>query len=153
MDWNQWSREAVAAAAALNREWSSRFELEDAKYHWDLDRCEILFEAGSRRVSALICLVGTASGYEGSFLWGWANESLPQQLTQKLEAVRDFGAEHDLSLLTIPELQGGVAQGEECLAISARILGAEGVFIDTVDDLTMFFALFQFQPLPVTPDD
>ena len=148
MDWSQWSKDAVAAAAALNRQWQSRFELESAKYHWDLDRCEILFEAGGRRVSAQICVVGTSSALEGSFLWGWANESLPRLATHKLEAVRRFGEEHRLSLLTMAEHQGGMAQGKECVAISARILQAEGIFIDTVGDVTMFLTLSCFEQLP-----
>jgi hypothetical protein len=94
---------------------------------------------------ANICVVGTASARERSFLWGWANESLPAAVTSALLPVRRFGEEHDLGLLLSPEIPGGRAEGLECAAIAGRIQDAEGVFVDTCGDITMFFTLSEFR--------
>ena len=92
-----------------------------------------------------VCVVGSASKAEGTFLWAWANETIPDEAKRDLEKVRDFGLEHDLGLLTEPAVAGGRAEGTEALAIAGRILGADGVWVDERGDLTVFFALSKFR--------
>ncbi len=145
VDWSQWSRDAVAAISTLNEKWRNRYQLKDAKYFWDLDKCQLVFTTSERIVTTEICVVGTASESHDTFLWSWANDNLSCNVTKPLEIVRQFGKEHDLWLLTTDELSGGVSQGKECLAIATRILGAEGAFIDCTGDLTLFFTLSNFQ--------
>ena len=90
--------------------------------------------------------VGTTSLREGTFLWGWANENIPLIARRHLELVREFGIRHQLQLLATPQFTGGRPEALEMLAIAARVLDAEGVFIDSVDDdLVIFFALTGFQ--------
>jgi hypothetical protein len=146
VDWNQWSREAVAAADAKNKGWRERFALHNAKYHWSIDEGKIVFDSAGRIVEAKLCFIGSTSEASGTFQWGWADASMPEDVVSQLASVRSFGEENDLPLLTAPEIPGGVAQGKECVAIAARILGSEGVFIDTTGDVALFFALSEFQP-------
>jgi hypothetical protein len=148
IDWNEWSRDAVTAVSSLNAHWQDQYQIVDAKYFWDLDKGTITFTTSERVVAAEICVVGTSSESDETFLWGWANLTLPCALTHKLEAVRQFGVEHDLWLLTTDELSGGSSQGKECLAITARILGSEGAFIDRDGDVTIFFVLSGFKVSP-----
>lgn len=142
MDWSLWSQEAVAAVSALNDSWVEKFELRGARYFWNLDDARMRFEVGHRSVEATLCVVGSASN--GIFVWGWADEAIPPAATQALGRVRSFGEDNDLPLLTTSELSGGVAQGKECVAIAAKILGSDGVFIDHHGEVTMFFALSNF---------
>jgi hypothetical protein len=143
-DWSAWSREAVRLMEERNAAWQKRFRLGRQHYRWHLDRATLRFERETDAVEARVCLVGTASEHKGTFLWSWANEAIPETARTGLEAVREFGARHDLSLLTTPEFKGGRAEGLEMLALSGRVLDAEGVFIDRRGDLTMFFALMKF---------
>jgi hypothetical protein len=145
MDWSVWSKDSVALMQQRNEEWRQKFELEHATYFWDLETAEIGFTTTNRRVIADMCVAGTVSHSEGTFLWGWANESLPALSIAGLETVRAFGEEHDLELLTSSSLPGGRAQGLECVAIAGRLQNAAGVFIDPLDDVTMFFTLNNFR--------
>ena len=59
--------------------------------------------------------------------------------------MRAFGIEHQLARLIDNEWQGGRAEGLEMAAIAGRVLNAEGVFIENMGDVTMFFALSNFR--------
>jgi hypothetical protein len=142
-DWSAWSREAVILAKERNDRWRDRFGLADARYRWDLDRAELVFSRSSDEVFAELCLIGTIAG--DTFLWSWANDTLPEAATQRVGLVRAFGCQHDLTLLTTPEFPGDRAQGLELLAISARVQGADGVFVDSTADTLLFFTLFDFR--------
>jgi len=144
-DWGAWSADAVSLMNSRNRAWIERYQLTSASYVWDLNSATIVFDAIPNRVVADLCLVGTASKVEGSFLLAWANQDIPAQAKRGLEKVRAFGDEFDLGLLTTPRHNGGRAEGLEALAIAGRVLDAAGVWVDERDDLTLFFALFNFR--------
>ncbi len=143
-DWSGWSREAGRLMQERNAAWQERFRLGGHAYRWHLDPATLRFERESDAVVARVCVVGTASEHEGTFLWSWANEAIPATARLGLEAVREFGARHGLLLLTTPEFKGGRAEGLEVLAVSGRVLDAQGVFVDRKGDVTMFFALMGF---------
>ncbi len=135
----------MTAMQARNEAWITRFELQRAPYRWDLGTAELFFERAADRVVADICLVGTTSVAEGTFLWAWANDTIPAVARQGLELVRRFGEVHDLPLLVTPEWPGSRADGLEMLAIAGRIQDASGGFVDQEGDVTLFFTLRHFR--------
>lgn len=148
-DWNDWSREAVESMVRGNAEWQRQFGLEGTPpYQWDLDSATLTFDAPLGPVLATICLVGTTSDSEGSFLWSWANEAIPPQHGQALEAVHDFGRENQLALLTTPRIQGGRPEATECLCIAGRLQRAMGTFIDQREDVTLYFTILHMRMAP-----
>src|SRR5215469_13546449 len=145
-DWGAWSKEAVRLMQERNVVWQQRFELVGCPFRWDINTATIEFRRNNDHVVASVCVVGTTSLREGTFLWGWANENIPLIARRHLELVREFGTRHQLQLLTTPQFTGGRPEALEMLAIAARVLDAEGIFIDSVeDDLAIFFALTGFQ--------
>jgi hypothetical protein len=147
-DWSEWSRQAVAAMNAQNQAWISDFDLQRAPFRWDLATAELCFERATDQVVADLCLVGTVSEAEGTFLWTWANETIPAAAKRGVDAVRAFGATHDLPLLVTPEWPGGRAEGLEMLAVAGRVQEASGGFIDRTEDLFLFFTLHRFRLRP-----
>lgn len=145
VDWAKWSKDSVSLMQSRNEQWLRAFRLADVPYDWNLDDGTLRFVQSVRVVLADICVVGTVSAYEGSFLWGWANDSLPVAVTNGLLPVRRFGEEHGLEFLMTAEIAGGREEGLECAAIAGRIQNAEGVFVDTCGDVTMFFTLSGFR--------
>lgn len=146
-DWNTWSREAVETMMAANAQWQRRFGLEEsAPYQWDLDSASLTLDAPLGPVLATICLVGSSSDSEGSFLWSWANDAVPRQHGEALAAVHEFGREHQLALLTTPRIQGGRPEATECLCIAGRLQRAMGTFIDQRGDVTLYFTILHMQP-------
>lgn len=144
-DWSEWSRQAVAAMQARNDAWVSRFGLARAAYRWDLATAELRFERAEDEVVADLCLVGTVSQAEGTFLWAWDNDEIPRSAKQGLEAVRTFGVTNDLPLLTTPAWPGARADGLEMLAVAGQIQNASGGFVDQEGQLLMFFTLHRFR--------
>lgn len=145
-DWAAWSREAVETMMQRNAEWPRQFGLQGSPaYRWDLDSATLVFEGPLHKVVATVCLAGTTSDSEGSFLWSWANEAIPRQHGQALEVVHDFGREHHLALLTTPRIQGGRPEATECLCIAARLQRALGTFVDKQGDVTLYFTILHLQ--------
>lgn len=145
-DWGAWSQEAVRLMQEHNAAWQKRFGLSDGcPFQWDINTTTIRFDHEAGQVVASVCVVGTTSSREGTFLWSWANESIPITARGRLDMVQEFGARHQLSVLTTPEFPAGRAEALEMLAVAARILDAEGVFIHPAGDLTFYFALSDFR--------
>jgi hypothetical protein len=145
-DWAEWSREAVRMMQARNDDWSVRFGLTQGRpYRWDLDSATIVFQRDADEVVATLTCVGTASASCGSFLWAWADPSIPAAAQAGLAEVREFGAQNDLPLLTEPAMRGGKAEGLEACAVAGRITRAGGMYIDAADDFTFFFLLREFR--------
>jgi hypothetical protein len=130
-----------------NEGWMKHYDLGQGPYHWDLDAATLTFERDDNQedIVARVQLIGTASSHHGTFLWAWANETLPSACWAEVERVRAFGEQHDLSLLTAREWCGGRAEGLEMLAIAGRILNAQGVFVDVSSDPTFFFVILDFR--------
>ena len=130
---------------ARNLRWLERFTLKGAPFFWDLETARIAFDGPSGRVLADMCVVGTASKVDESFLWSWANEAIPDHAKSGIHKVREFGDQNDLALLTTAELPGDRSQGLEAVAIAGRLLNAEGVLIDEQGEIILFFALSNFR--------
>jgi hypothetical protein len=138
---------------AQNEAWTSRFDLERARFRWDLAAAELRFERATDHVVVDLCLVATVSEPAGTFMWSWANDAVPDAAKRGLDVVRAFGARHDLPRLTDPEWPGSRADGLEMLAIAGRLQDASGGFIDKEGELELFFTLHRFRvvPLPAAP--
>ena len=144
-DWKRWSREAVELMQSRNRAFMEKFALCDQPFRWDLEAAQIAFIAAECAVVADLCMVGSISVCEKTFLWAWANETIPSGAQEGLLDVRAFGATHDLDLLVTAEWPATRAEGLEMLAVAGRVLDADGAFVDSAGDLTMFFVLHRFR--------
>ena len=144
-DWSEWSREAVRLTRERNNQWVAKFGLTDNPYNWCLSRAEIMFRREKDFVVADICVVGTTSIHEGTFLWSWANEGIPENAKSDIHKVRKFGENNDLTLLIKEEWEGGRTEALEMLANSTRILDGEGAWVDTGTDVSIFFVLTNFR--------
>lgn len=130
---------------ARNDAFSEKFGLAQQPYRWDLEQGQLAFLMGDHVVVADLCVVGSASGSEGTFRWSWANEAIGGQAKARIDEVRAFGEKHDLGLLTTAQWRGGRPEGIEMLAIAGRVLDADGVWIDAWGDATVFFTLHRFR--------
>jgi|SoiMethySBSTD1v2_1073268.scaffolds.fasta_scaffold430194_2 hypothetical protein len=151
-DWAAWSSEAVRIMRERNDAWVARWGLAGAAYTWELRSAELIFAAPDFEVVADLCCVGTASRNDGTFMWSWANDALPAPARRGVERIREFGEHNGLPLLTTAEWRGGEPEGKEMVAVAARILDAEGVWIERADDVTLFFTLSHFRTRALSKD-
>src|SRR5207237_2146868 len=75
----------------------------------------------------------------------------PLAAQDRLLDVRAFGATHGLDLLTTAEWPAERAEGLEMLAVAGRVPDADGVFVESVSDLTLFLVLHRFRAQSVVP--
>src|SRR5882762_3034047 len=75
------------------------------KWEYDLDRGTLAFtQDGVPKVLASIQVIGTTSVSGGTWMWGWANESLPPNVTKQLAKVREFGQAENIAELAEAEM-------------------------------------------------
>ena len=85
----------------------SRWGLGTAE-RWDLDAAAGLLRwtFPDRVAEAPVQVLGSYSPQGASWMWAWANDSLPSDLRSASEAVRSFGGRQDHAALTTPVLDG-----------------------------------------------
>lgn len=97
--------------------------------HWDydLDEAKLVFSGpGKERVAARIQVVGSTSGESDTWMWAWANGSLPSCVTRFARQVREFGGREQLAELTTAVLPDSEELGWALTAAAAKIAGAKG---------------------------
>lgn len=99
---------------------------------WDLDQEEGILRfydpENQVRIATPVVLLGTYSQVSGTWLWGWANESLREPLTKPLEAVRKFGEERRIEDLTERKTACDESEAWGLAAVAMQILGGQGVY-------------------------
>src|SRR4051794_12356012 len=86
-----------ATFAQFGVDYSTQFE-------WNTERAEMVFSSkGVPIVRADLQFVGSIAGRERTWLWGWANASIPTAATRRLAEVRRYGQEQGFPKLTEPE--------------------------------------------------
>jgi hypothetical protein len=127
-------REFQLAAHHELTELNSVCEREFSIGHWerwdyDGDAGTITFsEAGIPKVIADVQLVGTTSTRSNTWLWGWANESVPRSITQLIEKVRAFGQTESLPELIETSWPDDEYHGWEMTEIAAKLIHARGAY-------------------------
>jgi hypothetical protein len=115
---------------ALNARCKREFSIGSwERWEYDADSGTLTFsDEEGPKVIADVQVVGTTSTRSQSWLWGWANESVPPARTAQLTLVRKFGETELLPDLTKPESPDSVDHGWELTAVTAKIIGARGAY-------------------------
>jgi hypothetical protein len=118
-DYEQFRHAAVHALTDLNEECKRRYSITTwPRWDYDLDAGNLVFsDGGVPKVIASIQVVGTTSNTSHTWMWAWANESLPLTVTEQVREVRQFGISESLSRFTEPQLTDDEVLGWEMTAI------------------------------------
>jgi hypothetical protein len=98
---------------------------------WDYDLREgtlTFSNAAVPRLIAEIQVVGTTANSVGTWLWSWANRTIPLGLTRAALEVRAFGRAEKLALLTKSTSPADEYFGWEMTAIAAKRAAAIGSY-------------------------
>jgi uncharacterized protein DUF6882 len=118
MDAEQFSayrHEAVHELMRLNELCEEEFRISTwPRWDYDFERGTLIFsQDGVPRVLATIQVIGTTSISGETWMWGWANESLPPNVRKAAAKVRAFGEVENIvelkkrSCQTMNTLDGG----------------------------------------------
>jgi membrane protease YdiL (CAAX protease family) len=116
------------------------------QYEWNIDNAEMIFSRnGKAFVRTDLIYVGSISRQTNTFLWGWANESIPANATARLHEVRSYGEEQGFAKLTTAEWQPAGNDGHDVMLVSASVLGTPAFFHGHAGELSLFFLLDNFE--------
>jgi hypothetical protein len=146
-EFDQFRHDAVHALMDLCEVCRRRYRMGTwPRFDYDLDAGTLTFsEAGVPSVIANIQVVGTTSDKTHTWLWAWANASLPPNVTERVRQVQQFGMSEGLDQLTEPKLPDGEFLGWEQTAVMARIVGAQGGYRCPSSNGFIYFILTDIQ--------
>lgn len=99
------------------------------RWDYDLDVGTLTFsQEGVTRVAASIEVVGTTSDTDNTWLWSWANSTLPFCVTSAIRNVKSFGEKEGITELTSSILANNDHLGWAMSAVATKILGARGAY-------------------------
>jgi hypothetical protein len=127
-EFNAFSHAAVHQLMELNALCEQEFSIGHWE-RWDYSAEEgtITFsQEGVPKVIAAVQLVGTTSARSGTWLWAWANGSVPRAQSVQAEKVRSFGEAKSLSILTEPSCADDEYLGWKMTALTSKIIGGRG---------------------------
>ena len=122
------TQEAQQELTALNARCGETFKLGSyGQWDYDSEAGTITFSTqGTQKVVANVQVVVTTSAKSRTWLWAWANDSVPRPLVASVLVVRNFGQLEAVTALTEPELPDDEFIGWEMTAITAKLVGGVG---------------------------
>ena len=154
---SKFSHDACHELMRLNENCDQEFHiLSWPRYDYDLKSGTLIFSKDDiARVITSIQVVGTTSKSEGTWLWSWANASLPTNVTEEMKKVRAFGETENLSELTEPYALDDEYKGWEMTGIAAKTLSAKGAYRCPSEDGFIYFVYTDLafaETMSVPPD-
>ncbi|MDX3568029.1 DUF6882 domain-containing protein [Streptomyces sp. ID05-47C] len=141
------ARERARSRQALMVE---RFGLSgDVQYEWSIDDARITWWRDAKVfLTGRLTMVGSVSLAQQTWLWSWANESLPQAVLGDIERVRRFGEENGFPVLPWPGFGYQPELVAEARLVAASVLDAEGLWAESTDDVQLHFVIHDLVPVP-----
>jgi hypothetical protein len=128
--WNDLVQISGDYTANCMRDLESRHHFSDIE-RWDMDADTgvITFSTAGRPILLIrFQYVGSFSKMSRTWLWSWANDSMPPLLSREMERVREYGARRRFSKLTKEQWAGQERDGWEMAAVANYLLKGKGVY-------------------------
>jgi Family of unknown function (DUF6882) len=140
-DWEAIVLAARERASARQASMAERFGLAgDARYHWSMDEARITWSRGGTAfLSGQITMIGSVSVPQQTWLWSWANPSLPALVLGKVDQVRRYGEANDFPVLPWKSFNYHPDLVTEARVVAASVLDAEGLWFDDLGDVQLHF--------------
>jgi hypothetical protein len=122
---------------------------------WELDQTNglIHWHFADRTATASAQIIGTWLPASTSWLWAWANNSIPPELARDSRAVRDWAEEHGHPSLTAPKVEADKEKAATMAALAVRLTGATGFYRGTGESEADPVPVFIFGPVTITTKD
>lgn len=128
--WNEFVSMCCNDLSEKQNSLTDEFQINEHKrWDWDQETAKLIFSNdGVPAVFADIAFAGTVSTISNTWLWGWANFHLLENVRTPLIAVREYGEQHGYPRLTVPKWPADQADGWHMAAIAAYVMNARGVY-------------------------
>lgn len=105
------------------------FQLSAAEWGADLDVGTIAFSSPAGiRAEGPVQVIGTFNTQDNTWLWAWANKSIPSALCAHANLAKAYGERHAVDRLRQRKLQCSEADAWEFTAIANKLGGGQGAY-------------------------
>ncbi|MGX1267521.1 DUF6882 domain-containing protein [Streptomyces phaeoluteigriseus] len=141
LDWEAVVLAARERARSRQARMVERFGLSgDVQYRWSMDDAQITWSRDAEVfLTGRLTMIGSVSLTQQTWLWSWANESLPHAVLGDIERVRQYGEENDFPVLPWPGFNHDPELVAEARMVAASVLDAEGLWAESTDDVQLHF--------------
>ena len=95
----------------------------------DLSQGDLIFTFANGVVATCPAqIVGTFDSTDGSWLWAWANPSIPEALQRDSLRVKEYGEQRQIARLTSAEWRGTEEEAWRMAALACKLCEAQGVY-------------------------
>lgn len=88
-------------------------------------------------------IIGSLDSSDGSWLWAWANPSIPEPLQADSLRIKAYGEQHKIARLTSPEWPFTEEEAWNMAALACVLCGAQGVYRGPAGSAYVFIAFGQ----------
>lgn len=118
------------------------WHISEAAWSVDQDAGTLIFTSNNgMSVSCSVQIIGTRDGVDHSWMWGWGNPSIPDELQQHAKTVREYGEETRNLWLTTPMMRCPPDKAWQLTALACKLNDAQGAY-HGVDGETEIFMTF-----------
>lgn len=147
-EYHKFRHDSIHELRALNDACERNFAISAwPRWDYELDDGVLVFsENDVPKVIADIQVVGTTANESNTWMWGWANDSLPPRAVSRMGAIREFGIAESIPQLTTDLLPNDEYLGWELTAVTARLLGAKGAYRCSDEDGFLYLVYMDIRP-------
>jgi hypothetical protein len=119
---------AELRAKTMGHQTGWRFGTAD-QWSLDLSQGDLIFTFNDGIVATCPAqIVGSLESTDGSWLWAWANPSIPESLQRDSLRVRDYGQQRQIARLTSEEWACTEEEAWRMAALACKLCDAQGVY-------------------------
>ena len=127
-------------AKMVQEDVEERYRLSASKdVELDREGCRITFSMVDGGLVAEAQLMGSLSSETSSWLWSWADDSVPEPLRRLASQRRLFGEVRGMQRLTEGSWEAGLGQAWEMVALGAYLTDADAVYLAQLDRVQQAF--------------
>jgi hypothetical protein len=114
----------------------------DVQYQWSMDDATIAWSREGRDfLRGRITVIGSVDHVQQTWLWSWANDSLPVAVLGDIAAVRRYGEERAFPVLMWPSFRAEQEPVAQARIVAADVLAAEGLWFEPGEEIDLHFAI------------
>jgi len=126
----------------------------EEEWHLELEQGDLVLKFPGRQVIAAAQIIGSYESETGLWHWGWANPSIPENLTRDALRLKQYGEQQGIQRLVSPEWTGAETDCWYMAALACRLCACQGAYRDPAAGTYTFltFGQPQFDPPLEAPE-
>jgi hypothetical protein len=99
------------------------------RWDMDMDRGDLVFSnRDGTTATCPIQIIGSHGSLGGTWLWAWANPSVPDSLRIDSMKVKEYGESHQIERLTTPEFRADEREAWALTALAVKLCESQGAY-------------------------